>query len=154
MLESVPIMLALCSIFPRPYYARHYAGIIRPSLHQSAMLKAIYYSSNGNHTKAIIVVMEATLMPRAGSIMYYSPGMKFQYKCKQPHMINSYMHVWGSLRFAPISSGHDPRNCTWSDEVASDIRRCLCTVTIQLTLLSTKVKYMYTTKYKERFATS
>ena len=31
MLESVPIMLALC-IFPRPYYARHYAGIIRPSL--------------------------------------------------------------------------------------------------------------------------
>ena len=32
MLESVPIMLALCSIFPRPYYARHYAGTIRPSL--------------------------------------------------------------------------------------------------------------------------
>ena len=32
MLESVPIMLALCSIFSRPYYARHYTGIIRPSL--------------------------------------------------------------------------------------------------------------------------
>ena len=24
-----------------------------------------------------------------------------------------------------ISGGHDPRNCTWSDEVASDIRRYL-----------------------------
>ena len=32
MLESVPITLALCLIFPRPYYARHYAGIICPSL--------------------------------------------------------------------------------------------------------------------------
>ena len=50
-----------------------------------------------------------------------------------------------------ISGGHDPRNCTWSDEVASDIRRCLYTVSIQLTLLSAKIMYMYTTKEKERF---
>ena len=32
MLESVPIMLTIYSIFPGPYYARHYAGIIHPSL--------------------------------------------------------------------------------------------------------------------------
>ena len=32
MLESVSIMLALCSIFPRSYYTQHYAGIICPSL--------------------------------------------------------------------------------------------------------------------------
>ena len=35
-----------------------------------------------------------------------------------------------------ISGGHDPRNCTWSD-----IRRCLYTVSIQLTLLSAKIMY-------------
>ena len=50
-----------------------------------------------------------------------------------------------------ISGGHDPCNCTWSDEVASDIRRCLYTVSIQLILLSAKIMYMYTTKEKERF---
>ena len=42
-----------------------------------------------------------------------------------------------------ISGGHDPRNCTWSDEVAGDIRRCLYTVSIQLTLLSAEIKYNY-----------
>ena len=41
MLESVPIILALCSIFPRPYYARHYADIIRPSRPTSRLL---YYN--------------------------------------------------------------------------------------------------------------
>ena len=30
--ENVPIMLALCSMLARPYYAPNYAGIIRPSL--------------------------------------------------------------------------------------------------------------------------
>ena len=50
-----------------------------------------------------------------------------------------------------ISGGLDPCNCTWSDEVASDIRRCLYMVSIQLTLLSAKRMYMYTTKEKERF---
>ena len=32
MLEKVPCMLALCSMLARPYYAPHYASIIRPSL--------------------------------------------------------------------------------------------------------------------------
>ena len=30
--ENVPIMLALCLMPARPYYAPNYAGIIRPSL--------------------------------------------------------------------------------------------------------------------------
>ena len=30
--ENIPIMLALCLMLARPYYAPNYAGIIRPSL--------------------------------------------------------------------------------------------------------------------------
>ena len=30
--ENVPIMLALCLMLARPYYAPNHAGIIRPSL--------------------------------------------------------------------------------------------------------------------------
>ena len=65
----------------------------------------------------------------------------------------SYIYIYEATTMAgsscediSISGGHDPRNCTWSD-----IRRCLYTVSIQFTLLSAKIMYMYTTKEKERF---
>ena len=39
--ENVPIMLALCLMLARPYYAPNYAGIIRPSLLVVQRRKAI-----------------------------------------------------------------------------------------------------------------
>ena len=52
-LESVPIMLALCSIFPRPYYAGHYAGIIRPSLVLSVKTLKIDSSSISTYRASV-----------------------------------------------------------------------------------------------------
>ena len=44
----------LCSIFPRPYYALHYAGIIRPSLFSSHCCTGIYnYAHTAHHSYTI-----------------------------------------------------------------------------------------------------
>ena len=40
--ENVPIMLALCLMPARPYYAPNYAGIIRPSLVRLSTVRRLY----------------------------------------------------------------------------------------------------------------